>query len=208
MIYLVITNRPKFLDFALAQMAKCPKAHHVILANGPEFKNWKGGSKAHFFYNKNWRYNSDAFNWFRLNFQKDDHLFLMDDDIYLKGDSAKELEKWIEAGWDRVVYTRTKFFDCSTGQTHVGNWRVRNIGGGWAISKDIWRLEPWPERPVDAMLRYFNDLPCHDVKQIPIPKITHLIHDQNVVLKRTPRMAFDTPNDAKVVNEVLKYGIK
>lgn len=188
-------------------MAKCPRAHHVILANGPAFEKRKISTKAFFFYNKSWRHNADAFNWFRINFQKDDHIFLMDDDIYLKGDSCRECEGWIEKGWDRVVYTRTHFFDTLAGETSVANWKVRQIGGAWAINRDIWRLSPWPDRAVDAMLRYFNDLPGHNVKSIPKPNITHLIHGENVILKRSPRMAFDIPNDPKLTNEVLKYGL-
>lgn len=207
MIYLIITNRPKFLPFALAQAAKCPGTGLVILGNGPDFEKYRPSGKFTYFYHKEWRHNSDAFNWFRRNFQKTDDLFLMDDDIYLKGDSAKEMQYWIGAGWDRVIYSRTHFFDVITGETAAGNWKPRNVGGAWAISRELWRLCEWPDRPVDAMLRYFNDLPCHNLKQIPVPNITHLIHDKNVVLRRTPRMKFDIPNDSRLVNEVLKFEI-
>jgi len=208
MIYLVITNRPKFLKFATAQMAKCPRAHHVVLANGPEFDGWKGHStKAFFFYNKTWRHNSDAFNWFRVNFQKHDDLFLMDDDIYLEGDSCRECEGWLEKGWDRVFYTRSHLFDTQAGETATVNWRPRQIGGAWAMSRDLWRLKPWADRPVDAMLRWFNELPQHNIKLIPIPKITYLIHNENVVLKRSVRMDFNVPNNPKLVNEVIKCGL-
>ena len=207
MIYLIITNRPEFLDFSIAQAQKCKNVYPVVLANGPRFKNHAGTSKAIYFYQENWRHNSDAFNWFRSNYQKDDHLFLMDDDIYLSGDSVAECLTWLEAGFDRVVYTRSYLFDLEAGETATTNWFARSVGGAWAISKDLWRQKPWPDRPVDAMLRYFIDLPEHNVKMIPQAKITHLLHGKNVILERSIRQRFDTENDLKLYSEILKFNL-
>lgn len=189
-------------------MCKCPRSYKVVLGNGDDFKFWKDKTDVHFFYQDNWRYNSDCFNWFRENFQKGDDLFLMDDDIYLSGDTAAEFSEWLSKGFDRVFYTRAYLFDVRAGETSVVNWPARSIGGCWAMSRYLWRSFPWPDRPVDAMLRYFRDLPEHNVKMIPYPKITHLIHDENVILKRSVRQNFDLENNPKLENEILKYGLK
>lgn len=210
MIYLIITNRPQFLPFAIAQAEKCKGAKIFILANGEGFEGFKTSHTL--IYRPEWRYNSDCFNWFIDNCEIDDDLFLMDDDIYLHGDSVAECRNWIDKGFDRVVYTRAFLRDIRADKTALTQWRAKSVGGAWAISKDLWRLEKWADRPIDAMLPYFHALPDHNVKMIPQANITHLIHNDNVVIgkyvKRSPRQFnFNEENNPHLTKELIKYGL-
>jgi len=200
MIYCVITNRPEFLDFAVAQSKKCKGVELVILANGPAFENVEN-SKG-FYYKPEWRYSADAFNWFRENYPVDDDLFLMDDDIFLNHDVCEESLTWLKKGFDRVVYTSVFLRSLAENKTVRTTWKSRQVGGAWAMAGHLWRAEKWPDWPKGAMLRYFNDLPEHNIKMITKPRITHLIHDKNIVLNSSHFKGEHVENDPQLTKEL------
>lgn len=210
MIYLIITNRPHFLPFAIAQAEKCKDANIIILANGDGFSEFT--TKHKLIYKSEWRYPSDCFNWFVDNCEIEDDLFLMDDDIYLHGDLTADCKSWIDKGFDRVVYTMAYLHDLRSHKTALTQWEAKRVGGAWAISKDLWQCAKWNDRAIDAMLPYFNKLPAHNLKMIPTPRITHLIHAENVLIRknidRYPRkFNFTEPNNSQLINELIQYGL-
>ena len=203
MIYLIITNRPKFIPFAIRQAEKCAGVKIVILANGEGFENVKTDHEL--IYRSEWRHAADAFNWFQKNYKTNDNLFLMDDDIFIKNDVIKETEKYLNLGFDRVVYTRADLYIIEKGFTHETSWRSRSVGGAWAISRDLWRLLPWPDKHADSMLGWFIQLPDHNLKMIVKPSITHLIHDQNIILKDNKKYVNNTPNNPDLLKELKLF---
>jgi len=201
MIYIIITNRPRFLPFAIHQAEKCSYSKIVILANGEGFEDFKTDHEL--IYKKEWRYAADCFNWYVDNCEIDDDIFLMDDDIYLKGDSCAECKGWIEKGFDKVVYTMTNLYDVQGGETCSILWRATRVGGAWAMSKDLWRQAKFADKSIEAMFIYFHRLPDHNVKKIIQPNITHLIHNHNVVNKRKRNHIYkEELNDPQLLTEL------
>ena len=203
MIYLLISNRPEFIPFAIKQFEKCSYANLVILGNGGGFKDFKTDHE--FYYKPEWRYNSDCFNWFQENCQCNEDLFLMDDDIYIHSDLTVECKKYLTLGFDKVVYTEAYLYDTQENKTARTNWQARKVGGAWGMNKDLWRHSKWPDWPMDAMLGWFKRLPEHNIKMIPRAEITHLIHGKNVVLRALDKYNWTDENNQDLIKEYNEY---
>jgi len=200
MIYLIITNRPNFIPFALKQAGKCADVKVVVLGNGEGFKDYSPDCE--FYYKEEWEHCADAFNWFRINCPYHEDLFLMDDDIYLKKDVVADVEYWLQKGFDRVMYTMSGMYDVKGNRYAITKWLSHKIGGAWGMSKDIWRLEKWGSYKVDAMLSYFKRLPEHNVKLIPKADIIHLLHGKNTVLRPRDKFDWTERSDTELLQEI------
>lgn len=147
----------------------------------------------------------EMFSWFKKEYSRcQDSILVMDDDIYLLGDIAKEQQEWIDKGYDRVHYSVCGMYSTTTGRYIETLWPASKTGAGFSLSPDIWKCGR--VKSVNCWMPYFyQSLPEHNVKHIPEVKIIHLIHGENLensdaTMQKTVEQGFAVEKDCPVSN--------
>jgi len=184
LIYLLITNRREWAEFAYKQYLKTIGCKLIVLDNtefGIDF--WKNKADCQHYHIPECDNISKMFNWFADQYQGNDDLFYMDDDIEIATETLPTMIENFKYGYDCVKL-------CNVYVTHgdkSGFWnrKAKHIGSVFISKFELWQNARFNPDQLEGVCYYFMDLNNYNCRFIQKRLANYHIHDKNVVLKES-----------------------